>query len=318
MHYRVLCALALALAGTSSVSAQVIVSDWGGRLQRFDPVGTTVLLNGMQSMPTGMAYGPDGFLYVSDIGSNTVNKYNATTGAFVSTVLSAAQLGAGFQATGLAFGPGGDLLVANQVGIFAPPLGTGSVWRYNFTTMNFSVIPALSSLNQPEGLLFFGGNLYIAEVSNIDPTMAMVSKYDFVNPKTTFIAHGASLNQPTDMVIGPDGQMYVTDVTGFNVHRFNVSNPNTNSVFASGTGFNSPTGLTFFAGHMFVSNYGTGSPDGFLSEFNATTGAFEQIAVPGLIIGSAVVAVPEPASFVLVGLPAGLFVLRRLRRGHQQ
>jgi streptogramin lyase len=316
MQHRVFCALVLLLAGTGSVSGQVIVSDWGGRLQRFDPFGGTVLLNGMQAQPTGMAYGPDGFLYVSDIGSNTVNKYNATTGAFVSTVLSSAQLGSGFQATGLAFGPGGDLLVANQVGIFAPGLGTGSVWRYNLTTTAFT--PLLTGLNQPEGLLFFGGNLYVAEVSNIDPTQAKVSKYDFVNPISTYIPHGASLNQPTGMAIGPDGQMYVTDVTGFAVRKFNVSNPNINSTFASGSGFNSPTGLAFFAGHMFVSNYGTGSPDGFLSEFDWTTGAYQANVVTGLIIGSAVVAVPEPASFVLFGLPAGLFVLRRLRRGDKQ
>ncbi len=322
MQLRVFAAFVLTLVGTGSVSAQVIVSDWVGRLQNYNPSsGTISTIKSSLARPTGMVYGPDGFLYVSDIGADTmsssVRKYNATTGAFVSTVLTTAQLGTSFQATGLAFGPGGDLLIANQVGIFGPPLGSGSVYRYNLTTMMLN--PIIVGLNQPEGLLFHNGNLYIAEVSNIDTTQARVSRYDFVSAPTTFIAHATGvLNQPTSMAIGPDGLMYITDVTDFVVRRFDVNNPSINSTFASGMGFNSPTGVAFSNGHMYVSNYGTGSPDGFLSGFNATTGAFEGIVVPNLVIGSAVVAVPEPASFVLFGLPAGAFVLRRLRRGGKQ
>lgn len=314
MRHRMLSALVFILVGTGSVSAQVIVSDWGGRLTNFTPSSNSFsVINSTMNQPTGMAYGPDGFLYVSEIGSNTVNRYNASTGAFVSTLLTSAQLGAGFQPTGLAFGPGGDLLIANQVGIFAPPLASGTVARYNFGTNMLTTM--LTGLNQPEGLLFFGGNLYIAEVSNIDPAMARVSRYNFVNPVAPYIAHATGvLNQPTAMTIGPDGLMYITDVTDFAVRRYLVANPVINSTFASGMGFNSPTGLAFFGGSMYVSNYGTGNPDGFLSRFNATTGAFTNIAVPNLVIGSAVTVVPEPASFVLLGLPAGLFVLRRLRR----
>lgn len=313
MKVRLLLAWAVALLFAPFASAQIIVSDWGGRLTAYDVAGNSSnVINGMQNMPNGMAMGPDGLLYVADSGSNTVNRYNPVTGQFVSTAISSAQLGASFVASGLTFLPNGDLLVADQAGIFGPALGSGSVYRFNFGSNMLT--PLLTGLNQPIGLLYNNGNLYISEVSNVDPNQARISRYDFVNPPTTFLAHSVSgLNQPTGLVVGPDGQMYVTDVMGFNVRRVDFTNPTNNSVFASGSGFIAPTGVVFSGGHMFVSNYGTGAMDGFLSEFNATTGAFEQIAVSGLVIGSAVVTVPEPASFMLIGLPAGVFVLRRLR-----
>lgn len=309
-----LAATLWALAVTSPVSAQVIVSDWGGRLTSYNVAGgTSSVINGMQNQPTGMAYGPDGLLYVSDIGSNTVNRYHPITGQYLSTAITSAQLGAGFQATGLAFLPGGDLLVANQVGILGPPLGSGSVWRFNFMTSMLTQLP-LPGLNQPEGLLYHNGFLYIAEVSNIDPTQARISRYDFVNPLTTFVANGPSLNQPIGLAVGPDDQLYATDATGFSVRKFDFNNASITSTFASGAGFNSPTGVAFFNGFMYVSNYGTGAADGFLSRFNWTTGAFDSIVVPNLIIGSAVTIVPEPGALALLSLPAGLFVLRRLGR----
>jgi sugar lactone lactonase YvrE len=316
MHNRVFAALVLALVGTGSLSGQVIVSDWGGRLQNYDPNGnSTTTINGTLAQPTGMVYGPDGFLYVSDIGTNTVNKYNATTGAFVSTVLSSAQLGSGFEPTGLAFAPGGDLLVSKQASFPTATPGTGGVYRYNFGTM--ALTPMITNLTQGEGLLMVGSNLYIAELNNYS---GRVLKYDFVNAPTTFIANGqGGLGAATSMAIGPDGQMYVSDILGMAILRYQVNNPNVSSTFASGTGFNSPTGVAFYGGHMFVSNFGSGSaPDGFMSEFDWTTGAFQANVVNGLFAGSAVVTVPEPASFVLIGLPAGMFVVRRIRRKSNQ
>jgi streptogramin lyase len=59
--------------------------------------------------PHGLAYGPDGNLYVGSAGTNSVLRYDGQTGAFLNVFAS----GGGLQSThGITFGPDGDLYVA--------------------------------------------------------------------------------------------------------------------------------------------------------------------------------------------------------------
>ena len=45
--------------------------------------------NGALSLPHGLAFGPDGHLYVASAGNDRVLRYNGTTGAFADTIVPA-------------------------------------------------------------------------------------------------------------------------------------------------------------------------------------------------------------------------------------
>jgi hypothetical protein len=76
-----------------------------------------------------LGFGPDGNLYVGSFNTNSVLRYNGTTGAFIDTFVSAGAgglTGPGY----LAFRPDGYLYVSSQ--------NDGAVYRYNATTGGFS------------------------------------------------------------------------------------------------------------------------------------------------------------------------------------
>jgi WD40 repeat protein len=75
-----------------------------------------------------LVFGPDGNLYVSGLGTNTVLRYDGTTGAFLGAFVPAGS--GGLRATeGLAFGPDGNLYVVSD--------GTNNVLQYDGTTGAF-------------------------------------------------------------------------------------------------------------------------------------------------------------------------------------
>jgi sugar lactone lactonase YvrE len=304
-------ALAVACVFPALTPAQVLTMDLAGQLVNFNPTTSTATpLGASLAQPLGSTLGPDGLLYVANSATNSIDRYNPATGAFVGNAVPSSTLGAGFQPAGLKF-HNGELYISNQVSFPTATPGSGGVFKYNFGSGTLS--PVVTGLTQPNGLLFVGNDLYIAELNNYT---GRVLRYDFNNPVSTFIANGVGgLAAATALAIGPGGDLYLTDVLGQAVRRYNLANPTINSTFASGTGFNSPVDLAFYNGGLYVANFGSGgSPDGFLSRFDATSGAFVANAVVGLFGGSSVVAVPEPASLTLAGLAAGGWWLRRRNR----
>src|SRR5205085_11682417 len=128
----------------------------------------------------------------------TIDAYNPYTGAYVSNVVSSSTLnsvlsptlisqGYSFQPTGIKFGPGSnpDLFISGQTNYPFAPSNSGGVYRYNLTTHVLS--PVVTGITQAEGLMFAGGNLYIAELNNY---VGDILKYDFVNPASVFVANG--------------------------------------------------------------------------------------------------------------------------------
>lgn len=106
--------------------------------------------------PNGLAFGPDGNLYVANTFDDTINRYSASDGLFLNTFV-------GFQSGGLdtpsqmLFRPDGYLYVTSQ--------STHEVLRYSATTgalIDVIVAAGSGGLDSPCGIVFdAGGNLIV-------------------------------------------------------------------------------------------------------------------------------------------------------------
>jgi sugar lactone lactonase YvrE len=230
--------------------------------------------------PTGIAFGPDGNLYVANMGSggqSYISRYSGTTGALI------------------------DQFVAPGVG---PPGG----------------------LFDPAGIVFGPDhNLYVSDTSNgqIDEFNGTTAAY------TLFVKAGnppSPLSGPEGLAFGPDGNLYVADVVQSSVYRYNGTTGAYINQFVPSLGNPQvqPIGLAFGPdGNLYLAN---GGPDG-VDQFDGTTGTFSSTFVPNgfnglsnpqfLVFSPAAAGVPEPATFGLIGLGLAVFGFEWHRRGRK-
>jgi hypothetical protein len=154
-------------------------------------------------VPAGLRFGPNGDLFLSrnggqmaPPGSGSVDRYNGTTGAFISTVVPNLH-----QPTGVIF-RGNDLFVAN--------FGAGNIVRFDGTSS--SVFASGGGLAAPTGLVFGpDGDLFVG-----DTLGGSVLRYDGTTGafESPFVAPGgALLNQfPADLLFSSQGQMLVANL----------------------------------------------------------------------------------------------------------
>jgi len=113
--------------------------------------------SGGLSNPNGLAFGPDGALYVANAFGDNINRYSASTGAFLNTFVSVGSGGLDTPSQ-MRFRPDGFLYVTSQF--------TDQVLRYSSTSGAFvdAIVSAGSGgLDEPNGLEFDNaGNLYVA------------------------------------------------------------------------------------------------------------------------------------------------------------
>lgn len=245
----------------------------------------------------GVAFGPDGSLYVASFIPDAVLKFDRSTGAHVGgSFTTGAPLNGN---SGLTFGPDGNLYAASYNG--------NDVLRYNGHTGAYDKVFA-TGVTTPYGVTFGrDGNLYVGDVTN--------NRIDRFNGTTgAFIDHfvnGGVLNYPGQFAFGPDGNLYVSSFNTNKVIQYDgTTGQVVNGSFASVI---APTGLSFGPdGSLYVASFTNGT----IGRYNGLTGAFQNLYASGLDGGPTFLTfVPEPSSIVLMAIGTiGLGLWGRRRR----
>ncbi|MEE9492937.1 MAG: DUF4347 domain-containing protein [Gammaproteobacteria bacterium] len=241
--------------------------DWGNPLVEFANEGT--LDKTIQPI-----IGPDGFLYVSGESSNNVLRYHADTGILFDVFVSQAAGGIS-SAGGLTFGPNGNLFVADY--------GTGSIKEYDAITGTFIgnfVSSGSSTMDQPYSLVFGpDGDLYVGSynqntVYRFDGNTGAPVNNGGPDPAGTFIptAQNGGLGTAEQILFGPDGNLYVADLTNDRVLRFDGTTGVFIDIFvvANANGLEAPNGLAFGPDGLL---YVTDSKNGVLLRYDGSDGS---------------------------------------------
>ncbi len=247
--------------------------------------------------PNGIAYGPDGNLYVGLGDGNAILKYHGQSGAFLGPFT---QPGAGGLSSvrDIEFGPDGDLYVASAL--------NDRVLRYDGLTGDFVGVAAQGAgLDGPVGLAFGPtGELYVgaALINRVFAFSDGVFQRSFNAGTTHRNATGLAFNDAGELLVA---QSVTNEILAFDGEQGTL-----NRVLATGI-MNIPIYMERSpSGELIVGSFGNSA----VLRYDANTGAFLGTLVPsgrGGLSGThdfAFVPVPEPS-----GVLAALLVLMRLR-----
>ncbi|MBL8885962.1 MAG: NHL repeat-containing protein [Phycisphaerales bacterium] len=257
--------------------------------------------NGLAN-PNGIAYGPDGNLYVGLGDTGRIMKFQGQTGAYLGNFVNSNV--AGFSGCrGMVFGPDGHLYVAGA--------NINSVLRFDGANGAFKdVFASGNGMVGTVGLTFASnGDLYVgAALSN--------AAYRF-NSSGQFIRTygGGSLSNVTGVLLDSQNRLITAYSVSNRIQRYNLNGTTAGSFGVTGF-LNTPIGMILDPdGNLLVGSFGTDS----VLKYNATTGAFIGTLISsgsGGLDGThnfAFVQVPGPSP-IATALFAGLGTFSRRRR----
>jgi hypothetical protein len=210
----------------------------GSSIERFDfSAGTWSTFATLPSgpfVPIGMTFAADGNLYVSSFGAaqgndGTIEKFNGTTGAWDSTIVTGLDFPRGLESVG------GNLYLAN-----------GDIKEYSTAGTLLNALWGIPSATNPRGLTIGpNGNLYAAVIGTAGPD-GTVEEFNIATGGVAINTYSdPGLSIALDVAFDDAGFVYVTDVGNGNVQRFTVAGGAYDSGFSYGV--TSPDGIVFSA-----------------------------------------------------------------------
>lgn len=240
--------------------------------------------SGGLTAPKGMVFGPDGDLFVASDGSNSILRYDRSSGTFLGAFVAP---GAGglVNPHGLTFGPDGNLYVSSRT--------TNEVLRFDGTTgacIDTFVSAGSDGLSDPRGIAFGpDGSLYVA--SNLTNQVLKFQGPSGANPGAFLgvVASTGANSMPIEVAFGPDGNLYVSctgNGAGF-INRYTPSGSFLGTFIPNGSGgLASPRDVTFDQqGNLYVTDDSLNAVLRYQGPNGASPGAFIDIYVASGLAG---------------------------------